>query len=252
MSRKTALVTGASSGIGRATTIVLAESGYDLILLARRRQKLLDLQAELGDVRSHLMVCDINSRGHLTEALADLPKWAKDIDVLINNAGLALGLETADKTDWADWQTMIETNCMSLAFMTRQILPKMVARDSGHIVNVGSIAGNYAYKGGNVYGASKAFVEQFSRNLRADLLSTSIRVCNLAPGLIGETEFSTVRFHGDESKASTFYSGCQPLTPYDIAESIRWILAQPAHVNINQLEMMPVCQASAGLAVHKN
>ena len=252
MTNKTALVTGASAGIGRAISVMLAEEGYDLVLLARREDKLAGLQKELGDIQSHVIACDINDHVSIARQLSDLPPAFNRLDVLINNAGLALGLDTADKADWSDWQTMIETNCMSLAYLTRQLLPDMVARNSGHIINIGSSAGAYAYRGGNVYGASKAFVAHFSAGLRSDLLGTKIRVCNLEPGLLGETEFSRVRFHGDDAAAEAFYKGCQPLVPQDLAETVRWILSQPAHVNINRLEIMPICQASAGLAVDKH
>jgi len=250
MNQKTALVTGASVGIGRATAIALSEAGYQLILLARRREKLAELQRLLAN-ESHIIACDINDRIALSKALADRPESYKCIDVLVNNAGLALGLATADEIDWEDWQTMIETNCMSLTFLTRQVLPDMVQRNSGHILNIGSVAGSYAYKGGNVYGATKAFVAQFSINLRTDLLGTSVRVTNVAPGMLGDTEFSQVRFHGDKAAAAAVYDGYQPLVPEDVAESIRWVVSQPKHVNINLLEIMPTCQAPAGLAVEK-
>lgn len=251
MINKTALITGASMGIGKATAQTLASQGYRLILLARRENKLLELKAELNDTDIHLISCDINNHEELTSELLRLPEEFKDIEVLVNNAGLALGLKSADQTEWSDWQTMIETNCVSLAFLTRQILPQMVQRNTGHIINIGSIAGSYAYKGGNVYGATKAFVEQFSINLRADLLGTKVRVCNLAPGMLGESEFSLVRFNGDEKAAKAVYEGVQPLRPEDVAESIRWILEQPEHVNINSMEIMPTCQAPAGLAIAK-
>ena len=250
MARKTALVTGASVGLGRAAAIALSKQGYQLILLARREEKLVELAKNLA-TPSHLIVCDVTDYARLQTMLEALPEQFCQIDVLVNNAGLALGLETAEKTDWQDWQTMIETNCMALAFLTRQILPKMVERNSGLIINLGSIAGSYAYKGGNVYGASKAFVDQFSANLRADLLGTKVRVSNLAPGLIGETEFSKVRFHGDMDAVEAVYADCDALTPEDIANTILWLVSLPEHVNINHLELMPTCQASAGLAVHK-
>ena len=162
---------------------------------------------------------------------------------------MALGLEPADQTNWQDWQTMIETNCLSLTFITRQILPGMVKRNIGHIINIGSIAGSYQYKGGNVYGASKAFVEQFSMNLLTDLLGTKVRATVLMPGLLGDTEFSVVRFHGDQEEANNVYDGHQALKPEDIAETIRWVVGQPEHVNINRIEIMPTCQAPAGLAI---
>lgn len=250
MSQKTALVTGASAGIGRATSIALSAAGYQLILLARREDKLIALQDELVTA-SYIIACDINNQACLDKSLAELPHAFSSIDVLINNAGLALGMSIANESDWLNWQTMIQTNCVSLAYMTHKILPNMVKRNIGHIVNLGSTAGNYAYKGGNVYGATKAFVDQFSINLRSDLLGTNVRVTNLVPGLLGDTEFSLVRFDGDEAAADSVYEGCQALCPEDVAESIRWVVSQPAHVNINRLEIMPTCQAPAGLAVNK-
>jgi 3-hydroxy acid dehydrogenase/malonic semialdehyde reductase len=251
MKNKTALITGASAGIGRATAFELAEHGYRLILIARREDKLKVLRAELHSSNVHIIACDINDHEALDKQLAALPGAFKIVDVLINNAGLALGLDTADQANWHDWQTMVETNCLGLAYITRQILPSMVARNVGHIINIGSSAGTYAYKGANVYGATKAFVEQFSINLRCDLLGTPIRVCNVSPGMLGETEFSQVRFHGDKTAADAVYEGYQPLQPEDIASTISWVLAQPAHVNINQIDVMPTCQAPAGLALDK-
>ena len=250
MTTKTALITGASAGIGFATAQRLSELGYQLILLARRKEKLLALADSLA-VDCHVIACDVNNHEQLETELNHLPSSFKKIDLLVNNAGLALGLATADKTDWDDWQTMIHTNCMSLAFVTRQILPGMVERNRGQIINMGSIAGNYAYKGGNVYGATKAFVDQFSMNLRSDLLGKKVRVTNLVPGLIAETEFSNVRFHGDDQAANAVYADCEALKPQDIADTIAWVASQPSHVNINSLEIMPTCQAPAGLAVDK-
>ena len=250
MTQKTALITGASSGIGLATAHKLSSEGYQLILIARRHNKLRDLADNLA-VDCHVIACDVNDHEQLSNELSALPEQFSNIDLLLNNAGLALGLSSADKTQWDDWQTMIQTNCMSLAFITRQILPNMVKRNRGHIICIGSTAGNYAYKGGNVYGATKAFVGQFSANLRTDLLGTGVRVTNLIPGLIGETEFSNVRFHGDDTAADAVYANCDALKPGDIAETISWVAGQPAHVNINHIEIMPTCQAPAGLAVDK-
>jgi 3-hydroxy acid dehydrogenase / malonic semialdehyde reductase len=175
---------------------------------------------------------------------------SQPVDLLVNNAGLALGLSSADKANLDDWQTMIETNILGLAKMTRAILPHMVENQAGHIINLGSIAGTYPYPGGNVYGATKAFVEQFSLNLRADLSGTGIRVTNIEPGL-AETEFSEVRFAGDTQKAAAIYQGLQPLVAKDIAESIYWCASQPAHVNVNRLEIMPTCQAFSALSIAK-
>ena len=247
---KLALVTGASSGFGRAIAIELSKVGYELILLARRETKLLELKDQLN-TQAHCLLADVNDRKALVKKLACLPSELKNIDLLVNNAGLALGVSSAQESDWRDWQTMIETNCMALAFMTRQLLPNMVERNSGHVINIGSTAGSHAYKGGNVYGASKAFVDQFSAGLRSDLLGTMVRVTNVVPGLAGGTEFSDVRYHGDQRQAQEVYRGCEPLTAQDIARSVCWVAQQPEHMNVNRLEVMPTCQASAGLAVHK-
>ena len=250
MTAKTVFITGASVGIGRETAIILANAGYNLVLLARRSEKLNELENQLK-TKVHIITCDINQHDELQRKLATIPEPFKKIDVLVNNAGLALGMNVADKTEWQDWQTMIQTNCLSLAFLTRQILPSMIEYNSGHIINLGSTAGSYAYQGGNVYGATKAFVEQFSNNLRTDLLGKKVRVSHISPGMTGETEFSNVRFHGDDEKANKVYDGYEALKPEDVAESIRWVITQPSHVNINRIELMPTCQAPAGLVVSK-
>lgn len=247
MNYHVAMITGASSGIGKAIAETLAKQGVRLILLARREERLQQLKKQLqNQTECYVIACDINDHQTLSNALDELPEDFRTIDVLINNAGLALGLNPAHETDWNDWQTMIETNCLSLAYLTRRLLPDMVKRNHGHIINIGSIAGTYHYKGANVYGATKAFVEQFSINLRSDLLGTAVRVTNVEPGLLNESEFSLVRFKGDETKAENVYQGLQPLKSSDVAESVRWILAQPAHVNINRIELMPVNQAPGG------
>ncbi len=247
---KTALITGASAGLGLAIASHLSEAGYQLILVARREDKLIELANQLAS-ECHVIAVDLTDYEEVASKLGKLPEQFKNIDLLVNNAGLALGLETADKTDWNDWQTMIETNCLALAFLTRQLLPAMVERNKGHIINLGSAAGSFAYKGANVYGASKAFVDHFTMNLRADLIGKKVRVTNLAPGLVGETEFSLVRFNGDTEKAGAFYENCEPLNPDDIAASVLWVASLPEHVNVNRLEIMPTCQAPAGLVVDK-
>ena len=186
------------------------------------------------------------------EALpSQLPAEFAAIDVLVNNAGLALGLEPAHQASLDDWQTMIDTNCTGLVQVTRALLPGMVERNRGHVFNLGSVAGNWPYAGGNVYGATKAFVRQFSLNLRADLAGKAIRVTDIEPGLCGGTEFSSVRFHGDESRAAKVYQDVQPLTAQDIADTLYWIATRPAHININTIEIMPVAQSFAGLTVHR-
>ena len=253
MNYQVALVTGASSGIGKAIAENLAKQGIKLILLARRVELLESLKSKLSSqAPCHIIACDINDHATLKNALNSLPIDFQNIDILVNNAGLALGLSPAHEADWIDWQTMINTNCMSLAFLTRQILPGLVKHNHGHIINIGSIAGTYHYKGGNVYGATKAFVEQFSINLRSDLLGTAIRVTNIEPGMLNESEFSLVRFKGDETKADQVYADLEPLKSLDIAESVSWILNQPAHVNINRVEIMPVHQAPGGPITIKN
>ncbi|MGM0540865.1 MAG: SDR family NAD(P)-dependent oxidoreductase [Pseudomonadota bacterium] len=253
MNYQVALVTGASSGIGKAIAENLAEQGITLILLARRANRLEALKNELAPLtQCHIIACDINDHATLKNALNSLPTAFQKIDILVNNAGLALGLNPAHEADWMDWQTMINTNCMSLAFLTHQLLPGLVKRNHGHIINIGSIAGTYHYKGANVYGATKAFVEQFSINLRSDLLGSAIRVTNIEPGLLNESEFSLVRFKGNEARADQLYSGLEPLKSSDIANSVDWILNQPPHVNINRVEIMPVQQAPGGPITAKN
>jgi len=248
--RKVALITGASAGFGAAIAKRLANEGYALILMARRADKLSELAAHLG-APTHLISCDLRDEAAVRAAIANIPAAFASVDVLVNNAGLALGLEPAHKADWNDWQQMIDTNCTALALMTRLILPGMVERQKGHVITMGSIAGAYAYPGGNAYGATKAFVEQFARNLRADVLGSGVRVTNIEPGLVGGSEFSLVRFKGDAEKAASIYKGANALQPEDIAESVAWVLAQPAHVNINSIELMPVSQAHGPLAIHR-
>ena len=251
MNYKVAVVTGASSGIGKSIAKSLAENNIRLILVARRQDKLEQLQRKL-QTPSHVIACDITDKNKIKAELNNLPAEFANIDILINCAGLALGLEDAQETDWQDWETMLNVNCMALSHITHTLLPGMVERDCGHIVNIGSTAGTYPSPGGNVYGATKAFVEQFSISLKADLLGTAVRTTHIAPAMVGESEFSQVRFKGDEEKAPKVYEGLKPLTPSDVAESVRWVLSQPAHVNINRMEMMPVCQAPSHLATWRN
>lgn len=240
---KTILITGASSGFGEACAKIFAKEGNTLILVARRKH-LLDEVAQQLRARCAIYTAqvDVSQPTSIASFFEQLPDDVGPIDTLINNAGLALGLETADKADINDWETMINTNCLGLVHFTRQVLPNMVANNSGHIVNIGSTAGKWPYPGGNVYGATKAFVQQFSRNLRADLIGKNIRVSNIDPGM-AETEFSNVRFKGDSDKADQVYHNATPLTAQDIAETVEWVCNRPAHVNINSLEVMPVCQA---------
>jgi 3-hydroxy acid dehydrogenase/malonic semialdehyde reductase len=246
----TAFVTGASNGFGAAIVRRFAAEGVRVVALARRQDRLAGLAAELGD--SVLPVrLDVRDRTAVQDVVAGLPAEFAEIDVLVNNAGLAKGLNPAQEADLDDWEEMIDTNCKGLVYCTRTILPGMVERHRGHVVNLGSVAGTYPYPGGNVYGATKAFVRQFSLNLRSDLHGTGVRVTSVEPGLSGETEFSTVRFGGDQGKADAVYAGTQPLVPADIAEAVYWVVSQPAHVNINTIEMMPVTQSFAPFQVHR-
>ncbi|MGL5948642.1 MAG: SDR family NAD(P)-dependent oxidoreductase [Aeromonas sp.] len=245
-----ALVTGASAGFGAAISRSLIAAGFHVIGTGRRRERLAALRAELGD---HFLplVFDLQDKAATADALASLPNEWQAVDVLVNNAGLALGLAPAYASDPDDWEQMIATNISGLTRLTRALLPGMVARNSGHIINMGSIAGNYAYPGSNVYGASKAFVKQFSLNLRAELAGYAIRVTNIEPGLCSGTEFSNVRFYGDDAKAAAVYAGVAAITPEDIARTVLWVCQQPAHVNINRIELMPVAQSFGPLQVSR-
>ncbi|CDF99927.1 Putative DltE protein [Avibacterium paragallinarum JF4211] len=227
---------------------VFINAGYKVIGAARRLEKLTALQNELGE-NFYPLQMDMNNLTQISTAHSQLPEAFQEIDLLVNNAGLALGLEPAHQANFEDWLTMINTNIVGLTYLTRQILPQMVARKLGHIINLGSIAGTYPYPGGNVYGATKAFVEQFSLNLRADLAGTNVRVTNVEPGLCGGTEFSNVRFKGDDEKAASVYANVQPIQPIDIANTVLWIYQQPPHVNINRIEIMPVAQSFSALNV---
>jgi 3-hydroxy acid dehydrogenase / malonic semialdehyde reductase len=247
---KTALVTGATSGFGRAITRRLHRDGYRIVAAGRRQERLDELSAELG--ASILPVrLDVTDTSTVASLPAGLPDGWRAIDVLVNNAGLALGLDPAHEARLEHWDTMVATNVTGLIHVTRAILPGMVARNRGLIVNLGSVAGDYPYPGGHVYGATKAFVRQFSLNLRADLVGTGVRVTDIEPGLVGGTEFSRVRFEGDQAKADAVYAGATPLTAEDVAETTAWVAGLPAHVNINRIEMMPTCQASGPFAIKR-
>ena len=245
----TVLITGASSGFGEATARKFVAEGRRVILAARRRDRIEALVEELGS-GTLAVELDVSDRSQVEAKLTDLPEDFSDVEILVNNAGLALGLEGADATDLDEWDTMVDTNVKGLMYCTRMILPRIVARGGGHVVNLGSVAASWPYPGGNVYGGTKAFVQQFSRNLRTDLLGKNIRVTNLEPGMC-ETEFSLVRFGGDPDKAGAVYQGMEPLKGVDIAEIIYWITSLPAHINVNQLEVMPVAQAWSPFAVHR-
>lgn len=246
------LVTGVTAGFGKAIAELLISKGHTVIGTGRRQEKLDELQTQLGDNFIPLNF-DVSDLPATKTALQTLPNDVlNNLDVLVNNAGLALGLEPADKTDFADWQQMVNTNILGLIHLTHEILPSMVANNDGYIINLSSTAGSYPYFGGNVYGATKAFVTQFSLNLRADLVGKNIRVSNIEPGLCGGTEFSNIRFHGDDAKAAQVYDSVQYVTPQDIANMVAWLIEQPKHVNINRIEVMPTAQTFAGLKVVKD
>ncbi|UAY36587.1 SDR family NAD(P)-dependent oxidoreductase [Moraxella osloensis] len=246
------LVTGVTAGFGKAIAELLISKGHTVIGTGRRQEKLDELKQQHGDKFIPLAFDVADLEGTKT-ALKTLPNdLLTHINVLVNNAGLALGLESADKTDFADWQQMVNTNILGLIHLTHEILPFMVANNDGYIINLSSTAGSYPYFGGNVYGATKAFVTQFSLNLRADLVGKNIRVSNIEPGLCGGTEFSNIRFHGDDAKAAQVYDSVQYVTPQDIANMVAWLIEQPKHVNINRIEVMPTAQTFAGLKVVKD
>ncbi len=247
-----ALITGASAGFGAAIARRFVAEGCKVIVTGRRADRLDALRVDLGADRVLPLTVDIRDRAALEQALSTLPAPFAAVDVLVNNAGLALGLDPAQSASLDDWDVMVDTNVKGVLYATRMMLPGMIARGRGHIVMLGSTAAEFPYPGGNVYGATKAFVHQFSLNLRADLLGTPIRVTDIQPGLCGGTEFSGVRFKGDEAKAAAVYAGTEPIQPEDIAEAVWWVAALPRHVNINTLQMMPVCQAFGPLAVKRS
>ncbi len=246
---KTVLITGATSGFGAAAAKKFASEGNRVVLTGRREDRLNQLVAELGE-NTHGHALDVSDREQVFSLVDEIPLEFRGIDVLVNNAGLALGLGGADEADVDQWETMVDTNIKGLMYLCRAILPGMTERGGGHVVNIGSVAASWPYPGGNAYGGTKAFVQQFSRNLRADLLGKNIRVTNIEPGMC-ETEFSVVRFDGDKDKAEQVYAGMKPLSAADIADIIYWTTALPAHININQLEVMPVAQAWSPFAVHR-
>jgi 3-hydroxy acid dehydrogenase/malonic semialdehyde reductase len=248
---KTILITGATSGFGLASGRRFAAEGWQLIITGRRAERLQALADEFPDTPMHQVVLDIRDRNQIEAMVASLPDQFNNIDVLLNNAGLALGVVPAQEASLEDCDTMVDTNIKGLCILTRTVLPGMVARNRGHIINMGSVAGTYPYPGGNVYGASKAFVKQFSNNLLTDLVHTRIRVTNIEPGL-AQTEFSIVRMHGDKGKADDIYKGTKPITGDDIAEIVHWVASVPAHININAVEVMPVCQSCGPFVIHRD
>ena len=244
---KTALITGATSGIGEAAARAFAAAGWRVIATGRRAERLAALAASLGDDRLHPAVFDVRDEAARDRALAALPPGFRDIDLLINNAGLALGRKPAQEADLAQWKTMIETNVTALASLTHKLLPGLIARH-GAIINLSSVAGTYPYPGGNVYGGTKAFVKQFSLALRSDLHGTGVRVTSIEPGMV-ETEFTLVRTGGDKGASDELYRGAKPMTGDDIAATMLWVAELPRHLNINRVEMMPVSQSFAGFQV---
>jgi 3-hydroxy acid dehydrogenase / malonic semialdehyde reductase len=252
MQPRVVFVTGASSGFGAAIARRYARAGVRVIAVARRQERLSELVDVFGEDLIFCSVLDVRDRAAIEQLVASLPPAFAEIDVLVNNAGLALGLEPAQEASLDQWKQMIETNCTGLVSMTRAILPGMVERRRGHVVNMGSIAATYPYPGGNVYGGTKAFVRQFSLGLRADLHGTRVRVTCIEPGLVGGSEFSEVRFGGDTERAAAVYAGTEALTPDDIAAAVEWVTFQPEHVNVNVLELMPVGQSFGPLPVDRS
>jgi NADP-dependent 3-hydroxy acid dehydrogenase YdfG len=246
----TVLITGATSGFGAAAARRYAGAGARIVATGRREDRLAALQLELGADRCHTLAFDIADRQALERAIASLPAPFDAINIVIANAGLALGLEPAAEVDIDDWETMVDTNVKGLMYTIRALLPGLIARGGGHIVTMGSVAGDYPYPGGSVYGATKAFAKQLALNLRSDVQGKDIRVTNIEPGL-AETEFSTVRFKGDGTKADKVYDGVTPMSAEDIAEAIFWTTILPRHVNINRLQMMATAQAFAPFDIHR-
>jgi 3-hydroxy acid dehydrogenase/malonic semialdehyde reductase len=244
------VITGASSGIGAETARKFSSEGYPVALLARREDKLQDIADSLT-TPAFVFPVDIRAAQDVSRIIDEIEKKYGPIEVLVNNAGGAFGLDKAQEAKLDDWDLCVDTNIKGLLYATHAVLPHFVTRNCGHIINIGSIAGTYAYPGGNVYGAAKAFVHHFSRNLKADLLGYNIRVSCIEPGLTTGSEFSLVRFKGDEDKANSVYANTHPLHAKDIAEAIFFCHQLPSHINVNTMEIMPVGQASAALAVHR-
>lgn len=243
MNKTTALITGATAGFGLATARLLAKQRYQLILTGRRSERLQALYEELSPLTPvHITTLDVRDNQAVLEIVNELPESFRNIELLVNNAGLALGAEPAWQADLADWHTMIDTNVTGLVNVTHALLPILMQQPVATVINLASIASNWPYPGSHVYGASKAFVAQFSRNLRSDLAGSSVRVTSLEPG-ISETEFSLVRFKGDQARSDALYKGANPILPQDIANIVLWIAQQPAHLNINSIEVMPSTQA---------
>jgi len=246
---QTVLITGATGDFGKAFAQRFAELGSKLILIGRSEDKLKALQSELG-AQTHIAAFDMQDKKGMEAAIKAIPNEFKNIDLLINNAGLALGLDPAQNCDIEDWETMIAVNNTALVQMTRLILPIMTGNKKGHIINIGSTAGSYPYAGGNVYCATKAFVKMFSLNLRADLVGTNIRVTNIEPGAI-QTQFSEVRFKGDKAKADAVYANTNNMTANDVAEAVTWSACLPPYFNVNRMEIMPTVQSFGPLTMER-
>lgn len=246
---QTVLITGATSGFGAAAVKRFAAAGWRVIATGRRAGRLQPLVEEFGAERVHAAAFDIRDEAALEAALSALPEGFRDIDVLINNAGLALGTAPAQKASLQDWRTMIDTNITALVTLTHRLLPTLVER-KGLIINMSSVAASYPYPGGNTYGGTKAFVKQFSLGLRSDLHGTGVRVTSIEPGM-AETEFTVVRTHGDQAASDRVYAGANPMTAEDIAEQLFWIATLPPHLNINRLEIMPVTQSFPAFQIHR-
>ena len=244
------LITGATSGFGMSCAKLFSKKGYKTILIGRRKDRLTKLSKKLGVKRNLPIQLDVRDKKNVFQTIEDLPNDFRKITVLINNAGLAWGLEPAHKVDIKKWDTMIDTNCKGLVYMTRAVLPGLIKRNKGHIVNIGSVAGSYPYQGGNVYGGTKAFVKQFSLGLKSDLLGTKVKITNIEPGM-ADTEFSLVRFSGNKKKANDVYKKMTPLNGKDIAETILWSVNRPPHVNINRIEIMPLQQGFNFFAISR-
>ena len=247
---KTAFITGATSGFGAAAARRFVAAGWRVVATGRRAERLQALASELGADNVHIAAFDIRDHAAMTAAIDALPDGFRDIDLLLNNAGLAQGTLPAQRANLDDWRTMIDTNITALVTLTHALLPALIARQ-GAIINISSTAATYPYTGGNTYGGSKAFVSQFSLGLRADLHGTGVRVTALEPGM-AETEFTLVRTHGDQGASDALYKGAQPMTAEDIAETIYWIATLPPHLNVNRLELMPTSQSFAGFQVARS
>ena len=247
----TAMVTGASAGIGEAIVRRLVADGWRVLASARRSERLQALAAELGPTVQPF-VLDVADPQAVRALPAALPAGWQEVDLLVNNAGLALGIKPAQETNVDDWERMVDANVSGLVRCTHALLPGMVSRGRGHIVNIGSLAGQLPYPGGNVYGASKAFVRHFSYGLLADLVATPVRCTLIEPGLVGGSEFSNVRFKGDDTRAASVYAGAVPLAPDDIAEAVGWTVQQPARINVSLVQVLPTCQGPGPVVVHRS